>query len=120
MFARVLALLPLALLASASHLEARTACNSGSVNCCNSVQTDSSIQPSRTVQLRQQMGVSAMQLGRGGRRHTSVRDVDKLVIPMREGISSCCIRIQQRRALVELARNQRGRWYVLNRGGNDR
>ncbi|KAF8438380.1 fungal hydrophobin [Boletus edulis BED1] len=39
MFARVLALLPLALLASASHLEARTTCNSGSVNCCNSVQT---------------------------------------------------------------------------------
>lgn len=39
MFARVFALLPLALLASASHLEARDTCSTGSINCCNSVQT---------------------------------------------------------------------------------
>ncbi|KIJ63785.1 hypothetical protein HYDPIDRAFT_91631 [Hydnomerulius pinastri MD-312] len=39
MFARVFALLPLALLASASHLEARDQCNTGAINCCNSVQT---------------------------------------------------------------------------------
>ncbi|KAF8838440.1 hydrophobin [Paxillus ammoniavirescens] len=39
MFARVFALLPLALLASASHLEARDQCNTGSISCCNQVQT---------------------------------------------------------------------------------
>ncbi|KAG9308670.1 hydrophobin [Chiua virens] len=39
MFARVFALLPLALLASASHLEARQQCNTGSISCCNSVQS---------------------------------------------------------------------------------
>ncbi|KAN0080177.1 Fungal hydrophobin domain containing protein [Tylopilus felleus] len=44
MFARVFALLPLALLASASHLEARDTCSTGSINCCNSVQTYKSAQ----------------------------------------------------------------------------
>ncbi|KAH0834007.1 hydrophobin [Lanmaoa asiatica] len=39
MFTRVLALLPLALLVSATHLEARDQCNTGDINCCNSVQT---------------------------------------------------------------------------------
>lgn len=39
MFARIFALLPLALLVSASHLEARGQCNNGSVNCCNNVQS---------------------------------------------------------------------------------
>ncbi|KAN0079858.1 hypothetical protein V8E55_009424 [Tylopilus felleus] len=37
-FARIFALLPLALLVSASHLEARDQCSTGNVNCCNSVQ----------------------------------------------------------------------------------
>ncbi|KAF9220770.1 hydrophobin, partial [Gyrodon lividus] len=32
-------LLPVALLASASHLEARDQCNTGPIQCCNSVQT---------------------------------------------------------------------------------
>ncbi|KAF8131006.1 hydrophobin-251 [Boletus edulis] len=45
MFACIVALLPLALLASASHLEACTTCNSSSVNCCNSVQTDAVNKP---------------------------------------------------------------------------
>ena len=39
MFARVFALLPLALLVSASHLEARDQCSTGDQYCCNSVQT---------------------------------------------------------------------------------
>ncbi|KAN0080176.1 Fungal hydrophobin domain containing protein [Tylopilus felleus] len=40
MFARFITLLPLALLASASsHLKARNQCSSGSISCCNSVQT---------------------------------------------------------------------------------
>ncbi|KAI9573439.1 hydrophobin [Boletus coccyginus] len=39
MFARFFTLLPLALFASASHLEARDQCNTGAINCCNSVQT---------------------------------------------------------------------------------
>ncbi|KAG8217941.1 hydrophobin, partial [Butyriboletus roseoflavus] len=44
MFARVFALLPLAVLVSATHLEARGQCNTGSINCCNSVQSLSSAQ----------------------------------------------------------------------------
>jgi hypothetical protein len=39
MFARVFALLPLALLVSATHLEARDQCSTSNQNCCNSVQT---------------------------------------------------------------------------------
>ncbi|KAH0833880.1 hydrophobin [Lanmaoa asiatica] len=39
MFARVFALLPLALLVSATHLEARDQCNTGDINCCNQSQT---------------------------------------------------------------------------------
>ncbi|KAI9573474.1 hydrophobin [Boletus coccyginus] len=39
MFARVFALLPLALLVSATHLEARDQCNTSDQNCCNSVQS---------------------------------------------------------------------------------
>ncbi|KIJ63794.1 hypothetical protein HYDPIDRAFT_40818 [Hydnomerulius pinastri MD-312] len=39
MFTRVFALLPLALLASASHLEARGQCDTSAISCCNSVQT---------------------------------------------------------------------------------
>jgi len=39
MFARVLTLLPLALLVSASHLEARDQCTTGDQFCCDSVQT---------------------------------------------------------------------------------
>ena len=39
MFARIFALLPLALLVSATHLEARDQCSTENQNCCNSVQT---------------------------------------------------------------------------------
>ncbi|KAF9220787.1 hydrophobin [Gyrodon lividus] len=39
MFARIFALLPLALLVSASPLEARDQCNTGPIQCCNSVQS---------------------------------------------------------------------------------
>ncbi|KAF8553863.1 fungal hydrophobin [Imleria badia] len=44
MFTRVFALLPLALLASASHLEARQSCSSENQYCCNSVQTVSQVE----------------------------------------------------------------------------
>ncbi|KAI9573473.1 fungal hydrophobin [Boletus coccyginus] len=39
MFARVFALLPLALLVSATHLEARDQCNTSDQNCCDSTHT---------------------------------------------------------------------------------
>ncbi|KAF8838083.1 hydrophobin [Paxillus ammoniavirescens] len=61
MFARVFALLPLALLASASHLEARDQCNTGSISCCNQVQS-----AQQASGLLTQLGLAAVAAAAGG------------------------------------------------------